>query len=357
MMQIPTFHTTKTMSSREVAELTGKRHDHVLRDIRNLIERGAFTGRNFALSEYRDASGKSNLEYLLDFDATMTLLVGYGMTYDAAKESLSKRGFKEKAVMENLPMNQSMNLGMNKTMSSREVAELTGKRHDHVLRDIKNLIEQGAISAPNFGAAEYTDAQGKPRPEYLLDFDATMTLVTGYNAVLRAKVIKRWRELEEVTAKPFALYQVPTQFYGQNRLLAEEFEGARKLAELCGLEGNQALLKADKVIRKQYNTSPLALLEIELKTPGNEALIIPSEMGRLLNPPISAKQLNKALAAMGLQEWREYKPKKFEWRLTDKGKNYGTYLDVGRKHSDGTPVLQIKWRESVTGLVAEHLNN
>lgn len=244
-----------------------------------------------------------------------------------------------------------------KTMSSREVAELTGKEHFNVCRDIRTLVEQGAFSQFKFELAEYTDAQGKPRPEYLLDFDATMTLVTGYNAVLRAKVIKRWRELEEGTAKPFALYQVPTQFYGQNRLLAEEFEGARKLAELCGLEGNQALLKADKVIRKQYNTSPLALLEIELKTPDNEALIIPSEMGRLLNPPISAKQLNKALAAMGLQEWREYKPKKFEWRLTDKGKHYGTYLDVGRKHSDGTPVLQIKWRESVAGLVEEHLNN
>lgn len=140
-------------------------------------------------------------------------------------------------------------------------------------------------------------------------------------------------------------------------ILAYQFDGMCRLAKMFGLEGNQALLKADKAVRKLHGTSPIALLEIELKTPGNEALIIPSEMGRLLNPPISAKKLNRALAAMGLQEKREYKPKAFEWRLTDKGKEFGTYLDVGRTHSDGTPVLQIKWRESVAGLVAEHLNN
>lgn len=141
-------------------------------------------------------------------------------------------------------------------------------------------------------------------------------------------------------------------------ILAYQFEGMCRLAKMFGLEGNQALLKADKAVRKLHGgASPIALLEIELKTPNNEALIIPSEMGRLLNPPISAKSLNRALAAMGLQEKREYKPKAFEWRLTDKGKAFGAYFDVGRKHSDGTPVLQIKWRESVAGLVAEHLNN
>ena len=93
-------------------------------------------------------------------------------------------------------MNTEANLaGLNVTpdamarkMSSREIAELTGKQHKHVLRDINVLIEQGAITEPNFGLSAYTDASGKSNPEYLLDFDATMTLVTGYNAVLRAKM-------------------------------------------------------------------------------------------------------------------------------------------------------------------------
>lgn len=36
------------------------------------------------------------------------------------------------------------------TMSSLEIAELTGKRHDAILRDIRNLLNQG-VNAHNFG--------------------------------------------------------------------------------------------------------------------------------------------------------------------------------------------------------------
>ena len=35
-------------------------------------------------------------------------------------------------------------------MSSREVANLMGKHHSHVLRDIKSLISQEAINESNF---------------------------------------------------------------------------------------------------------------------------------------------------------------------------------------------------------------
>lgn len=176
-----------------------------------------------------------------------------------------------------------------------------------------------------------------------------------------AKAFRRWVTSEVLptlrkTGK-YGMPQAPARPFSQAGLLADEFEGAQRLAKLCGLEGNQALLKADKVVRKLHGASPLALLEIELKTPNNEALIIATEMSKRLNPPISVKNVNRTLAAMGLQERVEYKPNKYEWRLTEKGKEYGTYLDVGRSHSDGTPVLQIKWRESVTQLVENHLSN
>lgn len=80
------------------------------------------------------------------------------------------------------------------TMSSREIAELTGKRHDHVLRDIENMLQE--INAPNFGAvdfeAKYQDAKGEWRKEYRLPKDLTVTLVTGYRADLRAKSVRHW---------------------------------------------------------------------------------------------------------------------------------------------------------------------
>lgn len=217
----------KSMSSREIAELTGKLHKNVIQDIRTLIEQGAIDRLNFQPISYKDSYGREQTAYELNFDATMTLLVRYGMTYDAAKKSLSKQGFKEKAVMENLPMNQSMNLGMNKTMSSREIAELTGKEHKNVLRDIRDLIEQGAIGRLNFEPSSYTNSQNKEQPEYLLDFDATMTLVTGYNAVLRAKVIRRWRELE--TEKYEMTPAIPKDLPTALRAYANEIEKNQKL--------------------------------------------------------------------------------------------------------------------------------
>lgn len=85
------------------------------------------------------------------------------------------------------------------TMSSREIAELTGKRHDHVIRDIRNMI--GRLSAtPDLGwhceTETYADEQGKTREMYRMDKDTTLTLVSGYDAVLRFRIIKRWQSLE-----------------------------------------------------------------------------------------------------------------------------------------------------------------
>ena len=277
---------------------------------------------------------------------------GVGIT-DAVKEILSKHELKKK-VMENLPMNQSMNLNMNKTMSSREIAELTGKLHAHVMRDIKTLIEQGAVGQSNFGLAEYKDAQGKPRPMYLLDFDATMTLVTGYNAVLRAKVIKRWRELETGEAKPIS--QTPIQSLLPEEIMARGLKASHEMALLFGLEGNQALLCADKAVRKLHGISPIALLEVDLKAPDNEALIIATEIGKRFDPPKSAKFINLTLADLGFQKRVERKTNKFEWRLTEKGKGYGMYVDVGKSHSDGTPIQQIKWKESIISMIAKYLD-
>lgn len=96
-------------------------------------------------------------------------------------------------------------------MSSREIAQLTEKRHDHIIRDIRRMLEDlgEEIGAPKFGGTSsevptvqgfkesvYLDVQGKERPEILLNFELTMTLISGYNVVLRNRIIKRWQELE-----------------------------------------------------------------------------------------------------------------------------------------------------------------
>lgn len=256
-------------------------------------------------------------------------------------------------------MNELSNLHNSRSMSSREIAELTGKRHDNVVADIRRIIEtlSGTTEMTHlkFQVSAYKDASGKSNVEYLLDYEATMLLVSGYNILLRAKVIRRWRELETGEAKPVTYRHNGLEPNRDAGILAYQFEGLHKLARFFGYEGNQALLCADKAVRKLHGVSPMALLEIELKSPDNEALMIATEIGKRLDSAVSAKAVNLALAAMDFMERFEYRAGKFEWRLTEKGKEYGVYLDTGKVHSNGTPIQQIKWRESVIPLIQQYL--
>jgi len=92
-------------------------------------------------------------------------------------------------------MTNLMTISSKISMTSREIAEITGKRHADVLRDIKVLQEQ-VCNERTFGLVEYKDAKGEMRPEYVLDKDECLLLATGYNAILRLQLINRWKELE-----------------------------------------------------------------------------------------------------------------------------------------------------------------
>ena len=67
-------------------------------------------------------------------------------------------------------------------MSSRDIAEETCKEHAHVLRDIRSLISNHVLDQSNYGEISLPDTYGRMQPAYLLEFDATMVLITGYAA-------------------------------------------------------------------------------------------------------------------------------------------------------------------------------
>jgi len=113
-----------------------------------------------------------------------------------------------------LPVTQSL------TMTSREIAELTGKEHKNVLRDIRIMIKQlsaGSDLSWHCKSITYIDEQGKPREQYELDKDTTLTLVSGYDAIIRFKIIKRWRELEEKAATKGAKVAAATTWEQQRQ--------------------------------------------------------------------------------------------------------------------------------------------
>lgn len=82
------------------------------------------------------------------------------------------------------------------TMSSREIADLTGKDHKNVIRDIRSMLDDLAGDGSDLShVREDKDARGYTAA-FHLDRELTDTLLTGYSAVLRRKVIARWHELE-----------------------------------------------------------------------------------------------------------------------------------------------------------------
>lgn len=113
------------------------------------------------------------------------------------------------------------------TMSSREIAELTGKEHKHVIRDIRVMLAELG-DGPNLDhVREERDARGYTAAIHLPRREVEI-LLTGYSIPLRAKVIDRLHELEE-QAKG-AAFRVPQSLPEALRLAAELAEKNEQLA-------------------------------------------------------------------------------------------------------------------------------
>lgn len=144
------------------------------------------------------------------------------------------------------------------TMSSREIAELTGKEHKHVRRDIEKMLTDLKEDGSKFGHI-YQDAYGRDQNEYLLPKDLTITLVAGYRSDLRLKIVRRWMELETVPTAG----AVPTSFRealllaadqqekieAQEKALAVVTPKAAALDRISTADGSYGLTEAAKILQ------------------------------------------------------------------------------------------------------------
>lgn len=121
--------------------------------------------------------------------------------------------------------------------------------------------------------------------------------------------------------------------------LLPEFEAACALAARCGLTGNQLVLSASRAVARTHGLDPLQLLGMT-GLPGGEIHLSPSELGRHLK--MTPRQVNAELERLGLQVRVEG-----IWSPTVEGRPHAVVVDVGKQHSDGAPVTQVRWRLSV----------
>jgi len=168
-------------------------------------------------------------------------------------------------------------------MTSLEIAEVTGKRHDHVMRDIKNEIKElgEEISRPIFGESTYTNERGREYPCYTFGKKGAMQLALKYDAKTRYKVIERIEELENQNTPT-----LPTTYKEALLQLVEKVEEIEKLET-----SNAVLSQQNQELQPKATYYDLVLQ--------NKSLLSVSKIAK--DYGMSAIALNKKLHELGVQ--------------------------------------------------------
>lgn len=211
-------------------------------------------------------------------------------------------------------------------MSSLQIAEITGKRHADIMRDIRNLLEQG-VTERNFALSEYKDVTGRTLPCYYLTKKGCLILASGYDAKLREKIIDRWEELE--SEKRNNTVGLPSNYLDALKQLVASEEEKQLLSEQNKLQTQQLKQAAPKV---EYFDKALS------STGTYTATQIGKEFGW------GAETLNRKLKELGVH----YK-QNGQWILYARydGKGYTKSIPRTYTKSDGTTGSQMQtvWTE------------
>lgn len=215
------------------------------------------------------------------------------------------------------------------TITSLQVAEVTGRQHSNVMRDIRNLVEQVEdINQFNFELVEYTDKKGESRPCYNLTKKDCLLLASGYDANLRAKIINRWEllEMEKAVAAPSnsQLQYVQTQLY-----LADALADRLRMNEASRLGMYQS-------IAEPYR------LSLPLYVPSQGVMKSARELLKEIGSDMSAIRFSQLLVEHGYLETLTRPTavktvvKRFK-SITEKGKPYGENVVSPKNQNETQP--------------------
>jgi phage regulator Rha-like protein len=237
------------------------------------------------------------------------------------------------------------------TMSSLEIAKLTGKPHNDVMKAIRAMepswekVSQGKFSLssrkveqPNGGIREY--------PCYELTKTECLYVATKFNDEARAKLVLRWEELE--------------QKQRANMLQLPDFTDPAEAAMAWAKEYKEKKVLAIENKKLEEENIQLAAENQELKHDKNyldlimrsKALLTVSQIAQ--DYGMSGKALNKKLADMGIQysingQWILYA------KYKDGGYVSSRSIDITR--ADGRPdvVLHTEWPQAGRKFLYEEL--
>lgn len=231
------------------------------------------------------------------------------------------------------------------TMTSLELVEFINSQREDSASELRHsdfldkTVKVLGLEMSESFRSSYMDSMNRQKPCYRFPKREACLMAMSYSYDLQAKVFDRMTELEEQQKPKAVLTLLDTA--------RNTFDNALHFAKLFNLEGNQALLSADKATERHTGFSPMKFLQIELRKEEQTLNLTPTEIGKQLNPRLSAIGTNKRLESLGYQEKLGS-----AWVPTTAGKPYAVFLDTGKKHSDGTPVTQLKWLSSIIEHIA-----
>ena len=191
------------------------------------------------------------------------------------------------------------------TMSSLEIAKLTGKPHNDVMKAIRKMepawekVHEGKFSLM-FRETEIGNGATRKDPYYELTKTECLYVATKFNDEARAKLVIRWEELEKKSREglialpnftdPAEAAMAWAKEYREKKVLAIENQSLHK--EIVRLEQDNSNLAAEvQVLSDDKNYLDLIMRSRSLMT----VTQIAQDYG------MSAKAMNQILANMGIQ--------------------------------------------------------
>ena len=238
-----------------------------------------------------------------------------------------------------------------KTMSSLEIARLTGKSHNDVMKAIRKMepawekVHEGKFSLM-FHEVEIGNGAKRKDPYYELTKTECLYVATKFNDEARAKLVIRWEELERKERA--------------NMLQLPDFTNPAEAARAWAQEYEQKTTLMVENKRLEEENIQLAVENQELKNDKNyldlimrsKALLTISQIAQ--DYGMSGKALNKKLAEMGIQysingQWILYA------KYKDCGYVSSRSIDITR--ADGRPdvVLHTEWTQAGRKFLYEEL--
>lgn len=217
-------------------------------------------------------------------------------------------------------------------MTSLQIAEITGKPHADVMKAIRKMEPAWSkINEGNFSLVEYKDKKGETRPCYSLNKEECLYIATKFNDEARAKLIKRWKELEEQHQKP----SVPQNYLEALKSLVKAEEEREQLA----LENKQ----------QQATILTISKENMELGNKITEMLPKVSYYDQILqsNATMTITQIAQDYGMSAVRMNKELESMRIQHKVRGQWILYGQFLTGGYVHSRAVDIIRSDGRHDV----------